>query len=276
MTRDAEVPAGDYLALVLKGLGTETDQGVVERLLQQCRHAVLQLGAADLAAGRLATLSAGCLDLALAAETGSDLQRTFVSAFVESTPHTELLAGLLAGSDLVPGLAVDTGMRWSVVRRLAALGAAPDALIAAELARDDTAEGRLHQLAALAARPDAEAKAQAWSQIVDSDGLSHHETMAVISGFNVPEQRDVLTPYASLFYEQLLPVWAARATRSATTGLQVRALLPAWDVSSAGLRAMETALSGELPGPLRRVLEDARDELVRSLRCRSLEAPVMV
>ena len=274
-TRDAEVPAGDYLELVMRGIVGETDHGVVERLLVQARVAVLDLGAPELSAERLITLSRFCLEQARRAPAGSDRQRAFATTFVISSRSPEQLKALLAVEETLPGLAVDTEFRWTVMRRLAELGAATADSLAAEVAQhDDTADGRLQHQACLAARPDADAKAAAWARIVDEDDLTHAERMALISGFNLPEQGDLVAPYAHRFYDDLPTLWARRAPASATVPLQVRALFPAWDVSTEALDRADAVLAGQLPASLRRVVEDCRANLERNMRCRALEQPV--
>ena len=64
-----------------------------------------------------------------------------------------------------PGLAVDRDTRWLVVRRLVALGEAGADLVAAEAAADRSSSGHQASLTALASRPDAAAKAEAWERI---------------------------------------------------------------------------------------------------------------
>ena len=48
MTRDAEMPARDYVALVLHGIGGETDIGVVQSLLRQAAIALNLFGTVKL------------------------------------------------------------------------------------------------------------------------------------------------------------------------------------------------------------------------------------
>lgn len=65
----------------------------------------------------------------------------------------ELLRGLLEGTEKIEGLDVDQELRWAFLAPLAAHGAADEGVLAAELARDDTASGKRHQVRCLAARP---------------------------------------------------------------------------------------------------------------------------
>ena len=98
----------------------------------------------------------------------------------------ELLQGLLDGTATIDGLDVDQELRWAFLEPLAAHGVADEKALAAELARDDTASGKRHQVRCLAARPSAAVKAQAWAQVVESDALSNALVEATIAGFDQP------------------------------------------------------------------------------------------
>ncbi|CAM5708273.1 Aminopeptidase N OS=Streptomyces alboniger OX=132473 GN=pepN PE=3 SV=1 [Streptomyces alboniger] len=120
MTRDAELPTREYLALVLSGIGKESDIGVVQSLHRQVKLA-LDLYAAP--AGRDAALARWTevtLEHLRAAEPGSDHQLAWARGFA-ATARTDadlsLLEGLLAGTESVEGLAVDTELRWAFVNR---------------------------------------------------------------------------------------------------------------------------------------------------------------
>src|SRR5262249_33617154 len=122
----------------------------------------------------------------------------------------DFVAGLLDGSVVVPGLAVDTELRWSLLRRLAVMGRAGDAEIDAELATDPTDARRRQGGPSRASIPDAEHKAAAWQLITRSQELGHEGVMAVASGFGQPEHAELLTPYVDAYFEVLPEIWATR------------------------------------------------------------------
>ena len=73
------------------------------------------------------------------ARPASDHQLTWIQLFswtATSADQLDLIAGLLDGSTAVPGLSVNTELRWSLLQRLAASGRTHDASIDEELARD--------------------------------------------------------------------------------------------------------------------------------------------
>ncbi len=266
--RDAELPAGSFVTAVLAGVDGEDDPAVVATLLAQAGTAAT-LYAGD-PAPLLDALAEASRAAAWAAPAGSDLQLTRVRAFAsaaQSRSHTAAVAALLTGEDDVPpGLAVDHELRWHLVECLAALGAVDDAAVDAELARDDTAAGRLHALTARAAMPTAEAKQRAWAAATDP-ALSNSETAAVAAGFWRPGQDDVLRPYVERYATELPALWDARTPQVA--GTLAQRLFPTTLVEP-GVLDRTAPLEGEPhPAGLRRYVAEARDDLARALRARA-------
>lgn len=106
---------------------------------------------------------------------------------------------------------MDTELRWAFVERLAAVGRYDEAEIAYEYERDKTAAGERHAATARAARPTEEAKAEAWSSVVDSDKLPNAVQEAVIGGFVQTDQRELLAPYAERYFEIVKDAWDSRS-----------------------------------------------------------------
>ena len=90
-----------------------------------------------------------------------------------------MLRGLLDGSVEYEGLAVDADARWAFLTGLVAIGAAGDAEIDAEAARDATATGVRRAATARALRPTAEAKEEAWQRAFHDDEIPNavHEAL---------------------------------------------------------------------------------------------------
>src|SRR5690606_13358654 len=173
-----------------------------------------------------------------AAEPGSEQQLAWARflARVASTPgDLQLLQDLLAGSVTIQGLEVDQELRWAFLEPLAAHGVADEKALAEELARDDTASGKRHQVRCLAARPSAAVKAQCWAQVVESDALSNALVEATISGFVQHSQRELLAPYAEKYFEAIERVWRERSIQIAMD--VVRGLFPSTQDSPATLEA---------------------------------------
>ncbi|WP_165987702.1 aminopeptidase N [Streptomyces sp. YIM 98790] len=274
MTRDGEMRTRDYLELVLSGIGKESDIGVVQTLQRQVKLALDLYAAPDWRPAGLARWTEAALEHLRAAEPGSDHQLAWARAFA-ATARTEeqlaMLGGLLDGSRTVEGLSVDTELRWAFLQRLAATGAAGEAEIDAELQRDATAAGERHAATALAARPTAEAKAEAWAKVVESEKLPNAVQEAVIAGFVQPDQRELLAPYAEKYFAAVKGVWE---TRSHEMAQQIAVgLYPALDISRENLAATDAWLESAQPSAaLRRLVLENRAGVERALKAQAADA----
>ena len=269
MTRDAELSTGDFLDLVIAGLPRETDVGVVSQLLRQLRAALDQYARPENREGYLVRLGDALLRLARAAEPASDHQLAFVRALagVARTPQQRgVLAGLLDGSETLPGLAVDTDLRWTLLQRLVAVGDADAARIDAELERDATATGQRQAAYARAAIPTPEAKAAAWAAAVESDALPNALLTATVGGFVQPDQRQLLVPYREQYFAALPTVWRERTNETAQTiAMGLYPFLLADDETVDATDAF-LAANPDLPYGARRLVVEGRDGVLRSIR----------
>ncbi len=274
MTRDAELRARDLLTTVLAGIGGETDIGVVQSLLRQASSALIQFADPAWAPTGRAMLAAQANEALLAAEPGSDLQLAWartLTSLAAAPEHVALVGGLLDGSREVPGLVVDTDLRWSLLLRLVVLEAAGDAEIDAELERDRTAAGERHAATARALRPTPEAKAEAWRLAVEDESVPNAVQSAVIAGLWHPEQLELMEPYVDRYFDCVARVWEERSGEIAQN--IVVGLYPSLLVEQSVVERTDTCLaSRELQPALTRLLVEGRDGVVRALRARERDA----
>ncbi|MDQ2781918.1 MAG: aminopeptidase N, partial [Actinomycetota bacterium] len=221
MVREGEVAARDYIDLLLACVAVETHPTVLRTILQTTKQIPSQLiTSATLycAPGHRAQTQRKVADALRAfaeqAQPGSDRQLQLVAAFARAAQGDSDVARLRAaydGTRPYPGLQLDQDLRWTLVSALAALGAATDDEIAAELARDDTTAGRERAFHARAARPTPEAKAEAWRLAVEEDGQPNAVIEAISSGWNRAGDQSLLQAYVPKFHDMLVPVWESRS-----------------------------------------------------------------
>ncbi len=273
MVRDADLPTGDYLRLVLEHAADEREVGVLQDVLAKLRHAIEVYGDPAARAARRARLADVTLAALDRAAPGGDLQLAWARSFIataRSGEHLDLLQALLDGSGSVEGLVVDTDLRWEIVCALATAGVADEPLIAAELDRDPADAGRRKAAAARAARPMAAAKAAAWEAATGLASPSRPLLDALSEGFHQPGQEELLEPYAGRFFAVLGELRARRDLDSmlAFTGRMFPRLLigePVVAMTDAWLEANPDA------GPLRRRLIERTDAIHRALRARAAD-----
>ncbi|MFE9250377.1 aminopeptidase N [Streptomyces sp. NPDC007088] len=274
MTRDGELPARDYLELVLRGVGKETDIGVVQSLQRQAKLAVDQYADPVWRESGLTRWTDATLAHLRAAAPGSDHQLAWARAFADTarTPEQlDILVGLLEGTQTVEGLTVDADLRWAFVERLAAVGRFDEEEISSEYDRDRTAAGERHAATARAARPTEEAKAEAWASVVESGKLPNAVQEAVIAGFVQTDQRELLAPYTERYFAVVGEVWESRSYEIAQ---QIAVgLYPALQVSRETVAATEAWLASANPSAaLRRLVTESRAGVERALRAQAADA----
>jgi len=212
------------------------------------------------------------MPLLRSAKPGSDHQLVWAQLLTRTavTPdQLDLLAGLLDGSADVPGLAVDTELRWALLGRLAAVGRAGDPEIDAELERDATDDGRRHAAASRAAVPDAAHKAAAWALLAESEDLGIQGAVEVVSGFAQPEHVHLLAPYTERYFAALPGIWSSRADLFRIILGQV--LFPYYAASPQLIERIDAFLAAEDRDPgLTRLIVERRDIVQRALRSRAL------
>jgi aminopeptidase N len=275
MCRDAEVPAADFVALALGGVGSETDLTAVGAVLNQARTAI------DFYTPRPARdelneqLTRGLAKLLKEAEPGSDHQLAFARALIaaaESEAALQVIQAWLVGDEAPAGLAVDTDLRWLIVTQLARRGTIGEAEIAAEAERDATAAGAERAAGARAALPTPEAKRWAWQQATAEPKVANETHAQVCTQFWQFGQEDVLRPYAESYLEVAQAISEGRdgwADRSSAIRQHVLGLLfPRHLADREYLARLDRWVAETSPtDSVLRQVGERRDDAERALRC---------
>ncbi|PZG20671.1 aminopeptidase N [Micromonospora craterilacus] len=274
MTRDAELATRDYVALVLAGLPAETDINLVTATLRQASSALTFYADPAWAPTGWAELARTAKAALAAADPGSGFQLAWARAYVSAARSDEDLAvlrGWLDGTEVTTGLTIDTELRWSVLQALVANGVAGAAEIEAELTGDKTASGEREAAYAHALVPTEENKATVWAQLTGTEALPNWRHRALLQGFSHPAQVDLVAPYRERYFTAVGQVWASRDSEPA----QEFAMLayPAYLVEDDTVAATDAWLAQEgHPAPLRRLVAEGRDGVVRALAARIRDA----
>jgi aminopeptidase N len=272
MVQRAELSVPAFVRILARGMSKEPAVSVLQILhMTAARLMAVSADPRWLPAGK-EQLATAALELLQAAEPGSDHQLAWIQllGWTAVTPaQLDFIAGLLNGNVVVPGLAVDTELRWALLRRLATIGRADDADIDAELALDPTDAGRRYAAASRAAIPDAEHKAAAWQLVVQSQELGHEGAAAVAAGFGQPEHAELLAPYTEAYFAALPELWASRGDH--LKRLLGDGLFPHWAASPELIQRVDDFLAAEPRDPsMERILVERRDVIDRALQSRAL------
>ncbi len=274
MVQQAELSVPAFIRMMVAGMGEEPTISVLQTLHMTAARLMSVTADPKWVPEGKERLASAALPLLLAAEPGSDRQLAWAEllAWTAITPEQlDLIAGLLDGSVEIPGLAVDTELRWALLRRLAATGRSGDAEIDAELGRDATDAGRRHAAASRAAIPDAAHKDTAWRMLAESEELGHEGVTAVAASFGQPEHAELLGPYAEAYFSVLPDLWSSRGDHMKR--VLGDALFPYFAASPGLLRLIDEFLAQpDLDPAMVRLLIERRDVIERALRSRELPA----
>ncbi|GAA3693468.1 aminopeptidase N [Microlunatus aurantiacus] len=275
MCRDGEMAAAQYVELVLSAVAVESDPVAVRTVLGQAASAARHYTPLEQRAEVLVRWQDGVTDLMDAADPGSDLQLALVKAFpnaAEDARGADRLAGWLAGDGVPGGVEIDPELRWSAVVNLARLGRLDEAAIDTEADRDNTVTGAEQAAAAKAARPTAEAKAEAWRLAAEADDVPNGTQRAVTLAFWQRGQDEVLAPYVEKYLAAAGEISRGEGGWS-TRGFALRENLlrfgfPVPEQLGPFIERLDAWLTDRtLVDSVRRPVVEGRDNAARSLRC---------
>ncbi len=274
MTRDALMRARDFVTLAVRGMGTEDQIGVLQRVLAQLQVAVGSYADPAWAESTgWSLVSAALHDLAVSSPAGSDTQLAAVQAFagvkLDQAQLAEI-AGWRDGSAPLPGLTVDTDLSWTLLGALVAHGAAGVAEIDAAAAADPTASGVRRGTTVRALVPDAANKAAVWERLINDDGMANALQDAAIGGFSHPAQRDLMAPYVEKYFAEVGGVWERRSIEVAQK--VAVGLYPRWATDQRTVDLANEWDSEDHPPALRRLVSEGRAGTERALRARAADA----
>jgi aminopeptidase N len=189
-----DATAAEALRCLTGVLGRETSGSVVEPYLKMAGD-VAELWAPD---GERAALAAQVADTCRAMAQDPARRQVALRALARVAPDLDAVA------DLQEQAGKDVDLQWRILVRKAELGGETDGESEVLLERDPDPEAWIRALGVTAARPDAEAKAEAWRRLAVDRAVPVGSSHVVGVPFWRPGQDALLAPYAERYLE-LLP-----------------------------------------------------------------------
>ncbi|GAA1506112.1 aminopeptidase N [Dactylosporangium maewongense] len=274
MVRDAELAVRDYIKLVASGLPAERDINLVTATIRQAQSALVFYADPAWAPEGWRVLAATARVALRNAEPGSGFQLAWARSFAAAARTPEdlaVLTGWLDGVDVPSGLTIQADLRWGILHALIANGAADPAQIETELDRDRTASGERQAALARALVPTAEAKTETWRRLVEDHHLPNWLQRSLLQGFQHSAQVSLTAPFLPAFFDALTTVWENRDSEPAAEFVELG--YPSFQVSEDTVARTEAWLAEPgRPAPLRRLVGEGRDGIVRALKARAKDA----
>ena len=272
MHRDAEISTRDFMQIAFSGLKGETDDAIVSIVLSQLTTSVEAFATDANRNGYREKFADALWHLASGAKPASDLQLIYARAFAANAFTPDQISNLrevLNGS--IKGLKLDTDLRWYLLIALTERGATTKSELQAELAKDNTTTGNIAFETALAAFPNSDAKAYAFNKVRDESAATSIRS-ALVSGFQRPSQRHLLTPFVDLYFDNLITEWDSKSYEGAAKF--VTGMYPSWVVSDLTVEKTNAWLNGvgkDAPAVLRKLVKESQDGLIRALKVQKLD-----
>jgi aminopeptidase N len=272
MHRDAEISTSDFMQIAFSGLKGETDDAIVSIVLSQLTTSVEAFATDANRDAYREKLADALWQLANGAKPASDLQLIYTRAFAANAFTQDQISNLrqvLDGS--ISGLKVDTDLRWYLLIALTERGATTKSELEGELAKDNTTTGNIAFETALAAFPNSDAKAYAFNKVRDESAATSIRS-ALVSGFQRPSHRHLLTPFVDLYFDNLLTEWDSKSYEGAAKF--VTGMYPSWVVSDLTVDKTNAWLNGagkDAPAVLRKLVKESQDGLIRALKVQKLD-----
>ena len=266
LTRDAQLPATDFLDIVNQHLGQETSPTIVNAVVTHASTALtgyLPVADRPSAGDALWRLARQAHERALADPDARDLALAWRKALLTAAAHAPS-----AMDDVADVLGSDAGLiradddeRWALLTSLMAHTHTADDLLTDQRHRDSTKRGLARAIEVEAARGGTDAKQRAWAQ-TDNTALTNEEVAALVAGLTHPATVADASGLQQTYFDSLLTWWETRSQVIASklaNGLF--AVVSAPDAADAWLTAHPDA-----PGALRRIVLESVDTLRRQLR----------
>lgn len=212
MTRDAELPATQFIQLAIAALPTEKSVATVTGLLNQINRAAKYYAAPNDRSWRLESTASSIELLAKTAPAESDQQRLLVkslASLAQSPSQFETVKGLYEGTVPLLGLDIDTDLKWDLLCALVRGGVAGDNDIEQLHADDNTMTGEQRSQQARASIDSADIREEAWQTILHDVTVPNDTRWALVSGFwaHAATKPAVYAQFIEKFFDEAVRVW---------------------------------------------------------------------
>ena len=267
--REAQMAPGDYVALVLKLLASESDEELAQSMLTRVTTTFQRYLSPAQRTELAPALEALCSTRMVSAEP-LGLRITFYRAFRSLATTREArqhLKDILAGKVAVPGMELKPLDRWQILRVLLALGDDDaERLLADERKRDTSDDGRKQSYVVEAARSDEATKRRYFDDYLLNRQVPEDWIEGSLGGFSSWNQSQLTFPFLKPALEALPQIKRERKIFFILTWLN--AFIGGQQSAEALATVRDFLESGKLDRDLKLKVMEVMDELERTVRIR--------
>ena len=273
-TRDAEMSATDFRAMVLGNIAGETESTTIRTLLAQLHTATTVYSDPATRPEVHDQVATAVWELAQSAAPGSDIQFQLVKAFAQlalTDTHGRVLSDLREGTTTLKGLTIDTDLSWELLGGLVMTGLATEADIARAVEADNTSNGQQHAARLRAMIPTPDAKRAVFDQLLTDQSLPNVIVRHMTMGYTHVNDPELLAGHVDDYFAALDTVWSTRTYKMAE--YIVEGLYPTPLVSDSLVQKTQQWLDAHPDIPaLRRIIEENQAGVVRALDAQEKDA----
>jgi aminopeptidase N len=275
-TRDAETPPREFIDLVLRNIGRETESTTIRTALGQLALVARNYCDPTHRAQTVAEVGDQVWNLATEAGAGSDAQFQLVKAFAtlaSTTAHANTLRSLRDGDIALTGLSIDTDLSWELLGGLALCGATTGADIDAALAADNTSNGQQAAARVRSLLPGTSDKKAVFDQLVSSSDTPNAIVRSLTLGYDLVNDPTSLEPLVEDYFSMLETMWNSRTYKIAE--YLAEGLYPGSLVSEKLVQLSQDWLDSHPDIPaLRRIVQENMAGVERALRVQALDRSI--
>lgn len=277
-TRDGESSATDFINLVLNNVAAETQGTMLMTLLRQLVTTTKMYTAENNRQKAYVAIADRLLQLAEAAQPGSDNQllfTRFATFFAIDESASNVLNALFEGTVVFDGLVLDQDMRWDLINGLVMAGRFGETEIDSELANDNTANGAKQAMLARTSIPTPAGKLAAWNNLLNNADLSNTSINFGCQGLIRAHDTSLLEPVVDWYFDAALDVWNTRTFKIAEYILEgAYPIYLANDELATRTREFANRTDVAAKPALARIMLENLDSVERALKAQKRDASV--
>jgi aminopeptidase N len=272
MTRDAEFTSKDWLSAILNHIDVEVDPYILQTLLSRTLTVITTYSSPE----NIAIYSKALYDKARASlleySNNSDIQLSWFNTFINTSVTDKALnylKDLSEGTISVEGIKIDEEKRWQIVIYLASQNAVDEKYIDALLNESQNDFAKRDALTAKASLPSYENKLDAWKKILEDKSISYQEMNALIDGFYLPGQDNILKGFVDIYPEAVDYAWKYKTPDEAlaiTIGLYPSTIIEPYVIDIA-----DKSLSMDLPLEARKEIMKRKSYTEMAIKARQID-----